>query len=743
MGRLKECKYVRTIYEKNNFFIGVFKTKDENVPKTARGRNSTQNCFEFTAVGYNLPTTNAVSIDFEGEWEKSQYGQQFKVESYTEKAPQTKDGVIAYLSSGIIKGIGPKTAKVIVDKFGQDTLEIIEKEPNRLLEIRGISEAKLEKIVKAISENQELKEIITYLAPFGVSNKKIAKIYKTFGNESMQIISKSPFKLCEISGFGFRTVDEIARKANCNMNDRLRIKAGIICALDDAEANGHLFLPEPELNDAVYKILNDKLDEESVTVQMIETEMNKGCKDGWLVMDNDNVYKKMLYIYEKETAQKIARILTNSIWFNANIDKEIETTQKKFNTILSKSQVEAIKMCFSNPLSIITGGPGTGKTTVLKSILDIYSRVAKHKEVLLAAPTGLAARRMSDATGNVACTLHSALGLYHKEDDEEDKNEDAIEDEKLNADFIVIDETSMLDMKLVNILMDRVKDNAHILFVGDVDQLPSVGAGNVLREMINCDIIATTHLDTVFRQAEMSRIAVNAHSINNGEVRLNYGNDFAFIDTNSENIAEEVKKIYVSEIAEDGVENVQVLSPFKKRGNSGTINLNEILRETVNPKKSNNQLVSGSKSFRIGDKVMQIKNSENVCNGDIGFVKAITENEYGEKELEVEFSGNRLEIYTVDDLEKLELASAITIHKSQGSEFKTVIIPILKEQYIMLRRNLIYTAVTRAKKKIVLVGERNALFMAIGKNDIGKRNTKLKERILNSYAKCSQKKKIV
>ena len=743
MGRLKECKYVRTIYEKNNFFIGVFKTKDESVPKTARGRNSTQNCFEFTAVGYNLPTTNAVSIDFEGEWEKSQYGQQFKVESYTEKAPQTKDGVIAYLSSGIIKGIGPKTAKVIVDKFGQETLEIIEKEPNRLLEIRGISEAKLEKIVKAISENQELKEIITYLAPFGVSNKKIAKIYKTFGNESMQIIIKSPFKLCEISGFGFRTVDEIARKTNCNMNDRLRIKAGIICALDDAEANGHLFLPEPELNDAVYKILNDKLDEENVTVQMIETEMNKGCKDGWLVMDNDNVYKKMLYIYEKETAQKIARILTNSIWFNANIDKEIETTQKKFNTILSKSQVEAIKMCFSNPLSIITGGPGTGKTTVLKSILDIYSRVAKHKEVLLAAPTGLAARRMSDATGNVACTLHSALGLYHKEDDEEDKNEDVIEDEKLNADFIVIDETSMLDMKLINILMDRVKDNAHILFVGDVDQLPSVGAGNVLREMINCDIIATTHLDTVFRQAEMSRIAVNAHSINNGEVRLNYGHDFAFIDTNSENIAEEVKKIYVSEIAEDGVENVQVLSPFKKRGNSGTINLNEILRETVNPKKSNNQLVSGSKSFRIGDKVMQIKNSENVCNGDIGFVKAITENEDGEKELEVEFSGNRVEIYTVDDLEKLELASAITIHKSQGSEFKTVIIPILKEQYIMLRRNLIYTAVTRAKKKIVLVGERNALFMAIGKNDIGKRNTKLKERILNSYAKCSQKKKIV
>jgi len=742
VGELKECKYVRTIYEKNNFFIGIFKTKDENVPKTARGRNSTFNCFEFTAVGYNLPTTNAVSVDFEGEWEKSQYGQQFKVDTYTERAPQTKDGVIAYLSSGLIKGIGPKTAKVIVDKFGQDTLEIIDKEPKRLLEIRGISEAKLEKIVKAISENQELKEIITYLGPYGVSNKKIAKIYKTFGNETMQIISKSPFRLCEISGFGFRTVDEIAKKTNCNMDDKLRIKAGINCALDDAEANGHLFLPEPELNDAVYKILNDKLAEETVTVQMIETEMNKGCKDGWLVMDSNNVYKRELYIYEKETAQKIANILTNSIWFNANIDKEIEVTQKKFNTILSKSQIEAIKMCFSNPLSIITGGPGTGKTTVLKSILDIYSRIAKKKEVLLAAPTGLAARRMADATGNVAVTLHSALGLFHKDEDDE-IIEECNDDNRLNADFIVIDESSMLDMKLMNILMDKVKDNVHILFVGDVDQLPSVGAGNVLREMINCDLIATTHLDTVFRQAEMSRIAVNAHSINDGQVRLNYGNDFSFIDTNSENIAEEIKRIYKEEIAEVGIENVQVLSPFKKRGNSGTINLNEIIRDMVNPKNSHNQLTNNSKSFRIGDKVMQTKNTENICNGDIGFVKGIAENEDDEKMLEVEFSGARIEKYLPDDLDKLELAYSITIHKSQGSEFGTVIIPILKEQYIMLRRNLIYTAVTRAKKKIILVGERNAMFMAIGKNDIGKRNTKLKDRILISYAKCSRQKKIV
>jgi len=560
VGELKECKYVRTIFEKNSFLIGVFSTKDENVPKTARSKNSTQNCFEFTAVGYGLPTTNAVTVNFEGEWEKTQYGYQFKVDNYIEKAPQTKAGVIAYLSSGLIKGIGPKTAKVIVDKFGQDTLEIIDKEPKRLLEIKGISEAKLEKIVKNISENQELKEIITYLSPFGVSNKKIAKIYNTYGNKSMQIIRETPFKLCEISGFSFRTVDVIAKKANCNLEDKLRIKAGIICALEDSEANGHLYLPEPELNDAVHKLLNDKLPEESVTVQMIEEEMNKGCKEKWLIMDNDNVYLKNLYIYEEETAKKIAKILTNPIWFNANIDKEIELTQKKFNTILSKSQIEAIKMCFNNPLSIITGGPGTGKTTVLKSILDIYCRIAKNKEILLAAPTGLAARRMSDATGTVAFTLHSALGLYHREDEEdaEDVNGNSNDDEKLNADFIVIDETSMLDMKLINILMDRVKDNAHILFVGDVDQLPSVGAGNVLREMINCDVIATTHLDTVFRQSEMSRIAINAHAINNGEVRLNYGNDFSFVDTNSQNIAEEIKKIYEKEIAEDGVDNVQV-----------------------------------------------------------------------------------------------------------------------------------------------------------------------------------------
>jgi len=742
VGELKECKYVRTVFEKNNFIIGIFSTKDESVPKTARGRNSTQDCFEFTAVGYSLPNTNAVTVNFEGEWEKSQYGQQFKVDTYIEKVPQTKAGVIAYLSSGLIKGIGPKTAKVIVDKFGQDTLEIIDKEPKRLLEIRGISEAKLEKIVKNISENQELKDIITYLSPFGVSNKKIAKIYNTYGNKTMQIIRETPFKLCEIPGFTFRTVDVIAKKTNCSLDDTLRIKAGIICALEDAEANGHLYLPEPELNDAVYKLLNDNLSEENVTVQMIEEEMTKGCKDKWLVIDDNNVYLKNLYIYEEETAKKIAKILTNPIWFNANLDKEIEITQKKFNTILSKSQIEAIKMCFSNSFSIITGGPGTGKTTVLKSILDIYCRIAKNKEILLAAPTGLAARRMSDATGTVAYTLHSALGLYHADDEEAEDTKEENKDEKLNADFIVIDETSMLDMKLVNILMDRVKDNAHILFVGDVDQLPSVGAGNVLREIINCDVIATTHLDTVFRQSEMSRIAVNAHAINNGEVRLNYGNDFLFVDTNSQNIAEEIKKIYEKEIAEDGVENVQILTPFKKRGSSCSINLNDVLKDIANPKPNKKQLVSGSKVFCVGDKVMQIKNSANVCNGDSGFVKNIIEDAEGEKQLKVEFSNDRVETYSIEDLDKLELAFAITIHKSQGSEFKTVIIPILKEQYIMLRRNLIYTAVTRAKDKIILVGERSAMFMAIGKNDIGKRNTNLKERILSSYIKCLQKKKI-
>jgi len=734
---LKECKFVRSIFEKNNFMVGIFTTKDENVPNNARSKYTIVSGIEFVAIGYNLPNSNVIDVDFFGEWVNSQYGYQLKVEGYKERVPNTKEGVMAYLSSGIIKGIGEKTAKLIVDKFGQNTMEIIENEPERLLEIRGISEAKLEKIVKSISESRELKDIIAYLAPFDISNKKISKIYNYFGNKALETIKKEPFRLCDISGFGFRTVDNIAKKTNCNLDDKLRIRAGINCALEDAEANGHLYLPEPELNDAVHDLLNGNLDNEVVTVQMIEEEINKCCKNGILVMNDGNVYKRKMFECEKETAIKIAQILNNAINFSHNIEKEIETTQKKFNAILSTSQIEAIKMCFTSPLSIITGGPGTGKTTVLKSILDVYKRITKEKKILLAAPTGLAARRMSDATGMEACTLHSALGLFHNDEEEEINKSD----EELEYDFIVVDEASMLDMKLMYELLRRVKVNAHILFVGDVDQLPSVGAGNVLREMINCVVINTTHLDTVFRQAQMSKIAVNAHLINNGEVKLAYDSDFSFVDCDSEDIVDKIRQIYHDEVTEDRLEDVQILSPLKKKRISGTNNLNDTIQEMINPKPKNNQLTSGSRNFRIGDKVMQTKNTEGICNGDIGFVKAISEDEEGEKVLEVEFSGSRLEKYTTEDLDKLELAYAITIHKSQGSEFKTVIIPILKEQYIMLRRNLIYTAVTRAKKKIILVGERKALFMAISKNDIGKRNTNLGMRIIESYNKVSKKKK--
>ena len=735
MVEVKECKYTKSIYQNNNFFINIYTTKDTAVPESARRGSPTRRTIEFTAIGYNLPSSEAVIVDFQGDWEKSQYGQQLKVDDYKEKMPQTKEGVIAYLSSGLIKGIGPKTAKMIVSKFGKDTMEIIEKQPNKLLEIKGISEARLEKIVSSIAENRELRDIVTYLAPFDISNKKILKIYKHFGNKTIETLKKEPFKLCDINGFGFRTVDGIAKKSNCKLDDKLRIKAGIKCVLDDAECMGHLYIPKDELVKSVHALLNASASSEVVSKEMIKEELDKGIKIGNFVMNCGDVYKANLWKCEKESADKTAVILNSPVVSYEDIDKEIEVTQKNMNTVLSQSQIEAVKMCFSNSLSIITGGPGTGKTTVLRSILDIYNRLTKNKKVLLAAPTGLAARRMSDATGIEASTLHSALGLYKNED------EDFFEDyEELEYDFIVVDETSMLDMKLTNELLKRVKPKVHMLFVGDVDQLPSVGAGNVLREMINCGIIATTHLDTVFRQAEKSKIALNAHAINNGEVRLLYGSDFLFRDAETTEISSMINQIYEDEVNNEGLENVQILSPFKKRGESATINLNEMVRDLINPRTANNYITKGNKSFRIGDKVMQTKNSANICNGDIGFVKSIYEDEENELILEVEFSGSRIEKYSSDDLDKLELAYAITIHKSQGSEFNTVIIPILKEQFIMLRRNLIYTAVTRAKKKLILVGERRALFMAIGKNDIGKRNTNLGEQIYRATKSIRRKK---
>ena len=542
----------------------------------------------------------------------------------------------------------------------------------------------------------------------------------------MNILKESPFELCSISGFGFKTVDAIAKCSACCLNDPMRIRGAVLFVLDESMSAGHLYLNKTDIRELALKLLNDGYPQPVVTKDEVNVELMRMVSTGELITENGNVYKTDNFYAETDTAEKIAALLAVKPPA-LKIEKELIAVQNDLCITLSLKQAEAVRNCFANNLSIITGGPGTGKTTVLKVVLEVYKRVYNDGSVLLAAPTGRAARRISESTGcPYACTLHSALGL--KSDDY------SISAEPIDTDFVVVDEFSMVDMRLARQLFCRIKEGAKVLIVGDADQLPSIGAGNVFRELIACGHIYTTTLDVVYRQSDTSRIAINAHSINEGEKSLQYGDDFQFIPCEtSEDAAEIIERIYVGEIAEHGIENVQILSPFRVKTEAGVNVLNRAIRELINPHRAAvPELQVGRRVFRCGDRVMQIKNKGDVSNGDVGIVTSVHASEENDSTITITFSDERVVEYTAEDLDVIELAYAVTIHKSQGSEYHTVIIPLLKAFYVMLRRNLIYTAITRAKERVILVGQKQALFTAISRNDVDHRNTLLGERIRNA-----------
>jgi exodeoxyribonuclease V alpha subunit len=699
-----------------------YATEDPSVPAAARSKYSKGARIQFAAVGYRLPATDAVDVELDGKWETGKYGMQLAVESFVELIPHTKEGITGYLSSGLIKGIGPAIAKSIVAKFGLNTLDILDNSPDRLVEIRGISKNKLKKIKASYSENRAIRDIVAYLSPFGITVKKAIKIHNEFGGLTMDVLKTRPFELCTIPGFGFKTVDAIARKAACSLNDPMRLRGSVLFTLDESMAAGHLFLYKTELRDKALALLNEDFPQPVVTKPEINAELLKMVTIGTLLTEDGNVYKPENLYAESDVANRIAALL-NEKPPNRKIDKELLKVQADLSITLSLKQADAVKNCFANNLSIITGGPGTGKTTTLKTVIEVYKRLCKGK-ILLAAPTGRAARRMAESTGYpYAATLHSALGLTS--DDHGDNTE------PLETDFVIVDEFSMVDMRLARQLFCRIQTGTKVLLVGDADQLPSIGAGNVFREMIGCGRIPTTVLDVVYRQADTSRIAVNAHVINEGGKALQYGDDFQFIPCESaEDAAEIVKRLYVGEISDHGIENVQILSPYRSRGEACVDALNRGIRELVNPQSVMvPELKVGKRVYRLGDRVMQIKNKGDVSNGDVGLITAVNVSDDNDATVTITFSDERVIEYAADDLDIIELAYAMTIHKSQGSEYHTVIIPFLKSFYVMLRRNLIYTAITRAKQRVILVGERQALFTAISRNDIDRRNTMLGQRI--------------
>jgi len=723
--------YERTVYQNldNRFCIIGVRTADRSVPEKARDDfYNYDGWIHFTAVGYGLPQSDKVELILDGEWESSKYGLQFKVAYFRENVPLTAEGIKGYLGSGLIKGIGPATADAVVERFGVAALDILESQPERYLEIPGITESKLRDIKDSYVSSRVLSELMAFLAPFDVTPNAAAKIHSEFGAESIQIIRSRPFELCRISGFGFKRVDEIARKTGCRPNDPMRIRGALFYTLDESRSkDGHLYLENEALCKKALKLLNEKLPTQNhVVSQEVQDTLCTTILEGKLVVSGDAVYLLRSFGDEDAAAKHIVRLLASS-GTTQDISRELAEVKQTLGITLSPKQEAGVKAAFQSHLSIITGSPGTGKTTVLKTVIEVFRKLRPGGKIQLAAPTGRASRRMAESTGfTEAKTLHKALGLIGGEE-----NSYMNSDEPVNTDLFIIDEVSMVDMWLGAELFSRLQKGTRVLLVGDADQLPSVGAGNVFKELIGCGLIPVTVLDEIFRQSKDSRIAYNARFINQGRTCLIYGNDFVLDKCQtSEQAAARILEIYLEEIARDGMEDVQILSPMNENGGASVDKLNAAIRERVNPASPNTpELTVGSRTFRVGDKVMQTKNKGEISNGDVGFVRKISG-----KSATIDFGDRRVVEYDNIGLNTVELAFAMTVHKAMGSEYNTVIVPVLPAHSILLYRNLLYTAVTRAKHRVILVGQLGTLITTIHKNRDGKRNTMLADRI-RKYAR--------
>lgn len=679
---------------------------------------------QIKAVGYCLPIALGIRYDMQGHWSKNtKHGIQFEVENYEEVVIPNRQGIVAYLSSGQIRGIGPVLADRIYDTFGDNTLDILDREPEKFLGVKGISESKLQKIMDSYLANRGARDVVAFLAPHGITPNRAVKLYREYGNKTMEIVKEHPYRLCEMAGIGFATADRIAMSMGFDKLSTERVDEGLLYTLADAEGKGHLCMEKHAFIKACLKILNT----EELTDEMLANRAMRLLHTGKLVDYDGNVYRTQTAKAEIHLTDAIIRQSISSHGGQyADLEAELDGEEAILKLRLAPEQRDAVKMALTSGLSIVTGGPGTGKTLIQRAILDIYRKNHPNAEICCCAPTGRAARRMAQSTGYPASTVHKALGLIARDDGSYGQPTD------LDADLILVDEVSMLDVYLAGRLFDALKYCAQLVLIGDADQLPSVGPGAVLSEMIASGCIPVVRLDKVFRQNAGSRIATNAKLIRHGTLGLEYGEDFQFID--SPEIAESadiIAKLYLEEIGRCGVDHVALLSPYRQKTETGVNALNQVLREKVNPAaEGKSETPDGTKKFRVGDKVMQIKNHEDVSNGDIGYVKQIRC--HGDECLVyVDFGEGRIKEYdpAAGDLDMLDLGYASTVHKSQGSEYSTVIINLQCAHHIMLTRPLVYTAITRGKHKVIIVGERKALCIAIKRTDTERRGTCLAKRL--------------
>lgn len=668
-------------------------------------------------------------LEIEGEWVKHpKFGQQFKATTYKTVAPTEISGIEKFLASGAINGIGPAMAKKIVAEFGEKTLEVIAKSPNELLKIPGIGKKTAEKISTSYLEQSELTEIMVWLENHGISNTYAGKIFAKYGSFAIDIMEKDIYRLFQdIEGIGFLTADKLAFNLGIQREDKRRIISGTDYALMQLCNNGHCCIPEMALVDKTAKILQVN---NQIIFTILKERIDNGSLNTEVVGGETLIYPPYLYYAEKKVAMRLLQLQQATEPLSEdNLSLFIKVWEKDNQIQLAQKQKEAIKACLHHGVLVLTGGPGTGKTTVIKGILSILK--AQGLKIRLAAPTGRAAKRLSETTGQKALTIHRLLEANNlAQDDNLQLGFSKDIDDQLDADVIILDEVSMVDIVLMHHFLNAVPDGCRIILVGDTDQLPAVGPGSVLKDIIRSQKIPAIRLDEIFRQAQTSMIIQNAHIINAGrlpDLRKQYS-DFVFYELNDDtSITQKILDLCTKDLPHEGfdvLKDVQILSPMH-RFLCGVENLNLMLQERLNPKKNQDELKYSSQTFRVGDKVMHIRNNyqKNVFNGDIGFIQNINN-----EKLTVYYF-DHIVTYEKNELNELTLAYASSVHKSQGSEYKVVIIPLSTSHYIMLQRNLLYTAITRTKQKVIIIGSKKALMTAIQSNRTQKRYTLLAERL--------------
>jgi len=682
-----------------------------------------------TLVGMFPPLSPGEMLKIKGKWEiNPRFGQQFRVENFLPVLPASVKGIEKFLSSGLIKGIGPVLARRIIKKFGAKTINILSEKPDKLQEVEGVGAVKLKEIKKSWAEHQHIRDLIIFLQEHGVSTNLATKIYHQYGEKSFQILKTNPYQIClDIWGVGFKTADQMALKLGVSPSSSERIKAYIRYLLEKDNEQGHIFSLQKDLEKSCFKEL--EVEEEKVK-KVLDGLIKQKSVIAEKVGTDTAIYLPFFHNAQEEVVRSIHELVSfRCLTPDFDISKTISEVEEEISLEFSSKQKIAVKECLNKKILVITGGPGTGKTTIIKAVVDIFHRW--EKIVLLAAPTGRAAKRLTEATQEEAKTIHRILeftpklGTFRRN-----------EKRPLNGDVLIIDEFSMVDLLLMYHLIKAVPSWMRLILVGDKDQLPSVGPGNLLRDIIESQRVEVVRLDEIFRQEKDSLIVANAHRINHGKSLIyppkgEKNADFYFIHQEDEQkVFQTIVNLCTSRIPEKfNLEpfspEIQVISPMY-RGLVGVDNLNSELQQRLNP--SRDGLKFGNRMIKLQDKVMQIRNNydKEVFNGDIGIVSLIDRQNY---RVYVDFDG-RVLVYEREEMDDITLAYAVSVHKSQGSEYQTVIMPLMTQHYIMLQRNLFYTALTRAKKLSVIVGSYKALYIAIKNDKPVKRNSFVREKLI-------------